>query len=67
MFRKKERRIVLDLLETGKINSDAASSLLDALDTAAASEPPETVVFEIAADKDNLRTVVEKLNKAICR
>ena len=50
MFRKKERRIVLDLLETGKINSDAASNLLDALDTAAASEPAETVVFEIAAD-----------------
>ena len=64
MFRKKERRIVLDLLETGKINSDAASNLLDALDTAAASEPAETVVFEIAADQDNLRSVVEKLNQA---
>jgi L-asparaginase/Glu-tRNA(Gln) amidotransferase subunit D len=67
MLRKKERRIVLDLLETGKINSDAASNLLDALDTAAASEPRETVVFEIAADQDNLRHVVEKLNRAFNR
>lgn len=67
MFRKNERRIVLDLLETGKINSEAASYLLDALDTAAASESPETVVFEIAADQDNLRHVVEKLNRALCR
>ena len=66
MFKKKERRIVLDLLANGKITSDAASSLLDALDTAAAAEPLETVVFEIAADQDNLRTVVEKLNQAIC-
>ena len=61
-----ERRLVLKLLEEGKIGTDDASLLLHALTWDGSRVFEDTVVFEIAADKENLRNIVEKLNQAIC-
>ena len=67
MSTQKERRIVLDLLETGKIKPDAAAQLLDAIKDGRPAPAEDTVVFEIAADQGTLRQVVEKLNRAFSR
>jgi len=67
MSTQKERRIVLDLLETGKIKPDDAAHLLDAMNDGRPAPAEDTVVFEIAADQGTLRQVVEKLNRAFSR
>ncbi len=67
MSTHKERRIVLDLLETGKIKPDDAAQLLDAMSDGRQTQADDTVVFEIAADQGTLRQVVEKLNRAFSR
>ena len=67
MSTQKERRIVLDLLETGKIKPDDAAQLLDAMNDDRPARTNDTVVFEIAADQGTLRQVVEKLNRAFSR
>ena len=67
MSNHKERRIVLDLLETGKIKPDDAAQLLDAMQDSRPTQAEDTVVFEIAADQGTLRQVVEKLNRAFSR
>ena len=66
MSTKFERSIVLKLLEEGKIGPDDASLLLHALAGGGSQVLEDTVAFEIAADHENLRHVVEKLNQAIC-
>ena len=67
MSTQKERRIVLDLLETGKINPGDAAQLLGAMQDSPRQGADDTVVFEIAADQGTLRQVVEKLNRAFSR
>ena len=68
MSYKKERRLVLSMLENGNIDPGEADSLLDALivRTAPRRKALDKVIFEIDAEQDNLRRVVEKLNQAIC-
>lgn len=66
MSNPNERSFVLNLLEEGKIGPDDANLLLHALAGDGSPAVEDTVVFEIAADEDNLRHVVEKLNLAIC-
>lgn len=69
----KERRYVLNMLENGRIDPREATTLLDAL---TASPPrrrtlrrqsPNKVIFEIDADQENLRSVLDKLNQAVHR
>lgn len=68
MSNHKERRIVLDLLETGKIKPDDAAQLLDAMnDGRLKARTDDTVIFEIAADQGTLRQVVQKLSRAFSR
>lgn len=67
MSTQKERRIVLDLLETGKIKPDDAAQLLDAMSGGRQTQADDIVVFEIAADQGTLRQVVEKLNRVFSR
>ena len=67
MSNHKQRRIVLDLLETGKIKPDDAAQLLGAMNDGRPAPAEDTVVFEIAADQGTLRQVVEKLNRAFSR
>lgn len=67
MSNHKERRIVLDLLETGKIKPDDAAQLLDAMNDGRPARTDDTVIFEIAADQGTLRQVVQKLSRAFSR
>ena len=68
-----ERRFVLDMLETGSINLDQATRLLDALSIPSVlhthPEPlrrsPKKVTVEIDADQETLQAVLEKLNRAL--
>ncbi|HAY83587.1 MAG TPA: hypothetical protein DCY42_01315 [Chloroflexi bacterium] len=68
----KERRLVLELLETGKITLDQANRLLDLLSMPASistcedtpQESLKKIYFEIDADQKNLQLVLDKLNKA---
>ena len=73
MSYQQERRFVLDMLETGHINLDQATRLLDIL---SARPVPGTlhdtfrrsankIVVEIDADQNTLRTVLEKLSQAV--
>ena len=73
MSYQQERRFVLDMLETGSINLDQATRLLDILSTQPISSPlpdtlrrsPNKVTVEIDADQETLHTVLEKLNRAL--
>jgi hypothetical protein len=72
------QRFVLDLLETGKIDTNEANWLLEKI--GGRSRHPESrrtatpyqpfhnnkVVLEIDADEENLQTVMKKLSEAIC-
>jgi len=61
------------MLETGSINLDQATRLLDVLSIQAVSHtPPEPlrrsprmVTVEIDADRETLQAVLEKLNRAL--
>lgn len=66
MSNPNERSFVLNLLEEGKIGAEDATLLLHALAGEGSSLIADTVTFEIAADQENLRHVVEMLNQAIC-
>ena len=73
MSYQQERRFVLDMLETGNINLDQATRLLDILSIQPISSPlpdilrrsPNKVTVEIDADQETLHTVLEKLNRAL--
>lgn len=64
-----EKQTVLEMLETGKINPQEATSLLQALTprrrTLRRKPSPDKVVFEIDANQDNLRSVLKKLSRAV--
>ena len=68
-----ERRFVLDMLETGMINPDQATRLLDVLSLQPAPSfvrdshrrSPNKVYLEIDADQNTLQQVLEKLNNAV--
>ena len=73
MSYQQERRFVLDMLETGSINLDQATRLLDILSTRplpgtlrhTARRSANKIVVEIEADQNTLKTVLEKLNQAV--
>lgn len=65
MSYQEERSYVLGMLETGKINPDEATTLLEALTPRRRSRRPDKVTFEIDADQDNLRSVLKKLSRAV--
>lgn len=64
-----EKSYVLGMLETGKINPQEATTLLEALAprkrTLRLSPAPDKVTFEIDADQENLRSVLKKLSRAV--
>lgn len=72
MSYQKERRFVLDMLETGKIDLDQATRLLDLLSLARGSATKQAprpqaankVYLEIDAEQDNLQQVLAKINLA---
>ena len=68
MSKKTERKFILNMLETGTINTKQAQELLEAI------QPDKhfphrtasnTIVVEMDADQDNVRSVLDKLNRAI--
>lgn len=68
MSKKTERKFILSMLEAGTINTHQAQELLQALQPGKRSRrrtASNTIVVEMDADKDNVRSVLEKLNKAI--
>ena len=68
MSKKTERNFILSMLETGTINTDQAQELLQAIQPGKRSHrktTANTIVVEMDADKDNVRSVLDKLNKAI--
>ena len=73
MSYQQERRFVLDMLETGNINLDQATRLLDILSIQPVSatlpdtrrRSPNKVTVEIDADRETLETVLAKLNHAL--
>lgn len=71
MSYQEERQTVLGMLEIGKINPHEATILLDALAprrrTLRLTPSPDKVVFEIDADQDNLRRVLNKLSRAVAQ
>ena len=75
MSYQQERRFVLDMLETGSINLDQATRLLDVLSRQPVSytlpdtlhRSPNKVTVEIDADQETLQTVLAKLNQALCQ
>ena len=79
MSNQTDQRLVLDLLETGRIDTSEADWLLDRIGSPSAGQTtarrpatpyqPERgnkVVLEIDADEDNLQMVMQKLSEAIC-
>lgn len=72
MSYQQERRFVLNMLETGTIDPDQATRLLDVLSLQPAlnkggdsfQTTDNKVSFEIDADQTNLRQVLAKLSKA---
>ena len=73
MSYQQERRFVLDMLETGSINLDQATRLLDILSIQPVSDilpgnfrqSPNKVTVEIDADQETLQTVLARLNQAL--
>jgi hypothetical protein len=74
MSNQSDQRFVLDLLETGKIDTSEADWLLETLRKQPAGRDianhrrhrPGKIILEIDADQENLQMVIEKLNQAIC-
>jgi hypothetical protein len=68
MSKQTERKFILNMLETGTIDTDQAQSLLHAISPnhkKTNRTAPNTIVLEMDADEDNLRSVLDKFNKAI--
>jgi hypothetical protein len=67
MSKGTERKIILNMLETGTIDSSQAQNLLQALSPKRSRNHTNsnTIVVEMAADEENVRNVLEKLGKAI--
>ena len=68
MSKKTERKFILSMLEAGTINSDQAQELLEAIrpeKRLRRHTTPNTILVEMDADKDNVRSVLDKLNRAI--
>ncbi|HKJ28380.1 MAG TPA: hypothetical protein VJ965_12125 [Anaerolineales bacterium] len=67
MSKSTERNLVLKMLESGTIDPDQAQNLLHAMtpNRDRNHSQADTIVVEMAADKDNVRNVLEKLGKAI--
>lgn len=65
MSNGRESKKILNMLAAGDINTDQAQNLLDALSGSQTYPNSDTIVVEMAADKDNMRNVLEKLGKAI--
>lgn len=68
MSKKTERKFILSMLEAGTINTDQAQELLEAIQPEKRLRrrtTPNTIVVEMDADKDNVRSVLDKLNRAI--
>ena len=69
MSYQNEKSTILEMLETGKINPQEATNLLEALAprkrTLRLSPSPDKVTFEIDANQDNLGSVLKKLSRAI--
>ncbi|MGD2026639.1 MAG: hypothetical protein PVI99_02385 [Anaerolineales bacterium] len=69
MTNNQERRYILDMLETGTIDPQQATTLLDALEASPTRRrrSPDKVVFEIDANQENLSDVLDKLSRALHR
>jgi hypothetical protein len=75
MSTQTDQRLVLDLLETGKIDTSEADWLLDKIGKSIGYRPAtpyqpaanNKVILEIDADEDNLQAVMQKLNEALCQ
>lgn len=65
MSKKTERKFILNMLETGTINTKQAQELLEAIQPGKHFTASNTIVVEMDADKDNVRSVLDKLNRAI--
>jgi len=69
-----DQRLVLDLLETGKIDTGEADWLLEKIGRPSARRPltpypterSSKVILEIDADEENLQIVIKKLSEAVC-
>lgn len=68
MSKQTERKFILNMLEAGAINPVQAQHLLEAIQPGrpARRSTTNTIVVEMDADADNVRSVLDKLNKAIC-
>ena len=74
MHAQTDQRLVLDLLENGKIDTSEADWLLERIGKPAAYRPPtpyspdgdKKVILEINADEENLPFVIQKLSEALC-
>ena len=69
MSKQTERKFILNMLESGTIDTVQAQSLLDALAPRRKTrirKGTNTIVVEMDADAANVRSVLDKLNKAIC-
>lgn len=66
MSKKTERKLVLYMLESGTVDTHQAQELLDAMSPRNHSQS-DTIVVEMAADKENVHNVLEILGNAIFR
>lgn len=68
MSKKTERKFILSMLEEGTITTDQAHKLLQAIQPGKRFRrrtTSNTIVVEMDADQDNVRSVLDKLNRAI--
>lgn len=68
MSKQTERKFILNMLESGTIDSNQAQNLLKALSPKSSRfgrKGSNTIVVEMDADEDNVRSVLDKISKAI--
>lgn len=67
MSKQMERKFILNMLESGTIDTNQAQNLLKAITPQfrRSRKDTNTIVVEMDADEDNVRNVLDKISKAI--